>query len=1029
MKLLIVDDHDLNLKLLRAQLEGEGHAVLEASDGVEALEVLDREPVDGVISDILMPRMDGYRLCMELRGRPQLAALPFVLYTSTYNSPGDRKLAESLGADAYIHKPAPTRQLVDAVQSATPRRSSAGAPTVAPIAAPEPLMKQYNEVLIRKLEEKGLELERAHEGLVASQARLASLVDTAMDAIIAVDEERRVVLFNPAAGRMFGCDPQLALGRSLNDFIPVHSRDLHDRHMDDFARQADSGRPVSLREVSALRADGSEFPIEANLSRIESSQGTLFTAFIRDITERRQSELALQASEAGLRRAQDVARMGHAIIDDRQQVESSSESLAELLDLPKGELPGSVEDWLALVHPDDRARVRSASAQARGQRRRLDLTYRVRRGGDWRYIRHILELLPQRSEDEGGLRTFNTFQDVTEQRLSEEKIGRLNRVYAVLSGINSLIVRAGDRDALFREACRILVETGRFSKAWIGLVDEGVDPIRLMAWHGGSDAYFEDLQRRLVDAQGATGSVIKLALAGRRAVVSNDVGTDERVSLRDKLVRSGSLAFAVFPLVADDRTVGALSIHASTVGFFDAEETQLLQGLADDISFALDRLIKSDRIRYLAHHDPLTGLPNRALFSELLAQQLPDDERGDHLVCVGMLDLVRFRRINETLGRRAGDDLLTQVAVRLREVDPWAARMGPDMFALQLVDRRTAAELARDFEHIASHCFERPFVVGGEEIRMGCRIGAAAYPGDGDNPEDLLRNAEAALRRARDAVEPVVFYAPGMNASANEAMALESKLRRAIEREEFVLHYQPKVRLADRRICGIEALIRWMDPERGLVPPNRFIPVLEETGLIGAVGKWALRRALADLREWRSAGAAPIRVAVNVSPLQLNQPDFPAKVAALVAEHGEADALELEITESVIMHDVDRKITMLEEVRALGVHVAVDDFGTGYSSLSYIARLPITSLKIDRAFVTDMTTGPVGHVLVSSIIALAHALKLKVVAEGVETEEQASMLLNLDCDEGQGYLFSKPVPSDALLALLLADAGLMPEPT
>ena len=965
MKLLIVDDHDLNLKLLRAQLEGEGHAVLEASDGVEALEVLDRETVDGVISDILMPRMDGYRLCMELRGRPQLAALPFVLYTSTYNSPGDRKLAESLGADAYIHKPAPTRQLVDAVQSATPRRSSAGAPTVAPIAAPEPLMKQYNEVLIRKLEEKGLELERAHEGLVASQARLASLVDTAMDAIIAVDEERRVVLFNPAAGRMFGCDPQLALGRSLNDFIPVHSRDLHDRHMDDFARQADSGRPVSLREVSALRADGSEFPIEANLSRIESSQGTLFTAFIRDITERRQSELALQASEAGLRRAQDVARMGHAIIDDRQQVESSSESLAELLDLPKGELPGSVEDWLALVHPDDRARVRSASAQARGQRRRLDLTYRVRRGGDWRYIRHILELLPQRSEDEGGLRTFNTFQDVTEQRLSEEKIGRLNRVYAVLSGINSLIVRAGDRDALFREACRILVETGRFSKAWIGLVDEGVDPIRLMAWHGGSDAYFEDLQRRLVDAQGATGSVIKLAL----------------------------------------------------------------QGLADDISFALDRLIKSDRIRYLAHHDPLTGLPNRALFSELLAQQLPDDERGDHLVCVGMLDLVRFRRINETLGRRAGDDLLTQVALRQREVDPWAARMGPDMFALQLVDRRTAAELARDFEHIASHCFERPFVVGGEEIRMGCRIGAAAYPGDGDNPEDLLRNAEAALRRARDAVEPVVFYAPGMNASANEAMALESKLRRAIEREEFVLHYQPKVRLADRRICGIEALIRWMDPERGLVPPNRFIPVLEETGLIGAVGKWALRRALADLREWRSAGAAPIRVAVNVSPLQLNQPDFPAKVAALVAEHGEADALELEITESVIMHDVDRKITMLEEVRALGVHVAVDDFGTGYSSLSYIARLPITSLKIDRAFVTDMTTGPVGHVLVSSIIALAHALKLKVVAEGVETEEQASMLLNLDCDEGQGYLFSKPVPSDALLALLLADAGLMPEPT
>ena len=1021
MKLLIVDDHDLNLKLLRAQLEGEGHQVVAAADGVEALEILGREPVDGVISDILMPRMDGYRLCMEVRSDARLVHLPFVLYTSTYNSPGDRELAESLGADAYVHKPAPTSRLIGAVVSAANSRQ-AGAPPPAPaVHEPQPLMKPYNEVLIRKLEEKGLELERTHEGLAESQARLSGLVDSAMDAIIAVDERRRIVLFNPAAGRMFGCDPGQALGRSLNDFIPTRSRDLHDRHMLAFAREGGAARPMGQREVAALRADGTEFPIEANISRIETSQGQLFTAFIRDVTERRHAELALQASEAGLRRAQDVARMAHAIIDENRHIESRSESLADLLGLPPEALPSHVDQWLALVHPDDRARVNAVSAEARSLRRRLDFTYRVRRGSDWRYIRHILELLPQRSVDEGGLRTFNTLQDVTEQRVSEDKIRRLNRVYAVLSAINSLIVRAGDRDELFRQACRILVETGRFSKAWIGLVDEGIHPIRIMAWDGGDEAYFQDLQDRLTDAQSGAGGLIKRALGGHQPVVSNDVGNDPRVALRAKLVASGSFAFALFPLVAEGKTVGALSIHSPTVGFFDGEETQLLQGLADDISFALDRLIKADRIRYLAHHDPLTGLPNRALFSELLAQQLPERERGENLVCVALLDLVRFRRINETLGRRAGDELLMQVATRLREIDPCAGRLGPDLFALQLADRRTPTELVRDFEQLAGRCFDAPFHIGGEEIRMGCRIGAAVHPGDGDDPEALLRNAESALRRARAAVEPHVFYAPDMNDSANEAMALESRLRGAIEREEFVLHYQPKLRLSDRRICGIEALIRWQDPERGLVPPMRFIPVLEDTGLISIVGKWALRRALADLRDWRAAGAAPVRVAVNVSPLQLNQPEFAARIAGLFATPAEAAMLELEITESVIMHDVDRKIGMLREIRDLGVNIAVDDFGTGYSSLSYIARLPITSLKIDRAFVTDMTSGPVGHVLVSSIIALAHALKLKVVAEGVETEEQARMLLNLDCDEGQGYLFSKPVPAAAMLALLLAE--------
>lgn len=1018
MKLLIADDHDINLKLLRAQLEAEGHEVVDACDGIEALEILEREVVDGVISDILMPRMDGYRLCMEVRSRPLLARLPFILYTSTYNSQGDRELAESLGADAYIPKPAPTSRILSAIMAAADKALGDKDEVRAFATEPAPLMKQYNEVLIHKLEEKGLELERTHEGLQASQARLSGLIASAMDAIIAVDEQHRIVLFNAAAGHMFLCDTDKAIGRPLNDFIPARSRETHTRLITEYANETGDDKRMGPRDVVALRTDGTEFPIEANISRLQTSQGPLFTAFIRDVTDRRRAQIALKKSEAGLRRAQDVAQMAHAVVNARGEVEERSESFAALLGVDPDLVPQTLSEWMEHVHEDDRTIVLQAAEDTRRFTRRCDVEYRLKRGNEWRRMRHIVEPLDINAED--GLRTFSTIQDVTAERQTEDKIRQLSRVYAVLGEINSLIVRVNDRDELFQQACNILVATGRFSKAWIGMIEEGIRPIRIMAWAGAQQEFFEDLQRRLIGNADVTTGVLARILASGKSIVCNDIAGDATILEQRKLLESGSLSFALLPVVINGRTMGVISIHSSIVGFFDDEEQALLLGLANDVSFALDHLMKADRISYLANHDALTGLPNRTLFSELLSQKLVEPL---HLSCIALVDLVRFRRINETLGRHAGDDLLMQVAMRLREVDPFVARLGPDLFAMQFNERRSASELARDFEHVLNSCFKKPFMVDGEEIRMDCRIGAAVFPGDGDDAETLLRNAESAVRQALATVKPFVFYASVMNTSAHEALALETKLRRAIEREEFVLHYQPKIRLDDRRICGVEALIRWQDPENGLIPPMKFIPVLEDTGLIGAVGKWALKRALEDLRSWRNAGASAIRVAVNVSPLQLNQPDFVDQIAALVSD-GHGEDLELEITESVIMDDVDQKIAMLLKIRALGVCISVDDFGTGYSSLSYISRLPITSLKIDRAFITGMNEGPDGYTLVSSIVALAHALKLKIVAEGVENEGQAQILSLLSCDEAQGYLFSRPVPAEKLKELLLAQRPL-----
>ncbi|HTE06684.1 MAG TPA: EAL domain-containing protein, partial [Planctomycetota bacterium] len=467
----------------------------------------------------------------------------------------------------------------------------------------------------------------------------------------------------------------------------------------------------------------------------------------------------------------------------------------------------------------------------------------------------------------------------------------------------------------------------------------------------------------------------------------------------------------------DGRVAGVLGLHSEAPGFFTSAEMKLLNELAGDISFALDHLSKADRILYLAKYDALTGLPNRRLFGEDLTQRLEDGKSGSGLFAVVLVDMERFGRVNETLGRAAGDELLREAAARLQKLHPTVARIGVDLFAFPVADKHSVSELAHAVDEVAARCFGEPFVIAGETLRMGCRAGIAVCPSDGRDAETLLRNAEAALRRAKTAAQHCVFYAPEMNARVAEALALESRLRHAIERQEFVLHYQPKVSLPDGRICGLEALIRWQHPEHGLVPPLRFISVLEEAGLIGTVGRWALRQALADHRRWRDAGLGSLRVAVNVSPLQLREADFAAQVREVAGDDG-GEALELEITENVIMENMDRNVAMLKDIRSRGVTVAIDDFGTGYSSLAYIAKLPATSLKIDRAFVTGMSEGPHGMVMVSSIIALAHALKLKVVAEGVETEEQSHKLSLLSCDEAQGYLFSRPVTADEIEAML-----------
>jgi diguanylate cyclase (GGDEF)-like protein len=523
----------------------------------------------------------------------------------------------------------------------------------------------------------------------------------------------------------------------------------------------------------------------------------------------------------------------------------------------------------------------------------------------------------------------------------------------------------------------------------------------------------------------APGGTAEIALRENHSAIDNAIEDapgsahehePDTMKVRRAAIKLGAKSVIVLPLFVEGKTFAILTLYAPERNFFDDEEIKLLNDLAGDISFGLEFIIKEEKVQYLAYYDALTGLANRSLFLERVAQYMRSAGIAGHQLALFLFDLERFKNINDSLGRLVGDALLKQVAqwltLNLGDANLFA-RVDADHFAIVLPEIKQEGEVAQLVEKTMQAFMEHPFRLNDAVFRIAAKVGAALFPEDGSDADTLFRNAEAALKKAKASGERYLFYTQRMTETVSVKLTLENQLRQALDRGEFVLHYQPKVNLRSGKLTSAEALIRWNDPRTGLVPPGRFIPILEETGLIYEVGRWALRKAVEDYLRWRVMGLTAVPVAVNVSPLQLRNRGFIAEIKEVVGIDAKAAAgLELEITESLIMEDIKHNIASLQAIRDMGVSIAIDDFGTGFSSLSYLSKLPVNTLKIDRSFVTDMSVGPDGLALVSTIINLAHSLKLKVVAEGVETEEQSRLLLLLSCDEMQGYVFSKPVPSD-----------------
>jgi diguanylate cyclase (GGDEF)-like protein len=482
------------------------------------------------------------------------------------------------------------------------------------------------------------------------------------------------------------------------------------------------------------------------------------------------------------------------------------------------------------------------------------------------------------------------------------------------------------------------------------------------------------------------------------------------------------------PIISQSAVLGVFAMYSMTVREPTEAESQLIDFTTRIAGIAIQRKRAEDQIHFMANHDVLTGLPNRALLEDRLSQAILYAQRYDRWVAVVFIDLDNFKLFNDTLGHKAGDELLKVVAGRMVEcvkATDTVVRLGGDEFVIVLFDQPKNVELASEtLQHLRAAIAE-PVQIGERQVSATASIGIANYPRDGKHSDMLLANADAAMYRAKElGRDNVQFYAPEFNARAREKVVLQAELRKALACSQFSLVYQPQVDLRSGQVFAVEALIRWQHPARGAVAPLNFIPTAEETGLIVPIGDWVLHEACRQNKAWQLSGLPRMTVCVNVSARQFREKSLVGRVVNALNESGlEARYLELELTESLIMQDIDLAVATMNELQRLGVHISIDDFGTGYSSLSALKTFPLARLKIDKSFIKDVANDRSSRALASAMISLGQKLNMRVIAEGVETDDQVAFLRENHCDEIQGNYFSKPISAQAIERLLGRDEG------
>jgi diguanylate cyclase (GGDEF)-like protein len=622
-----------------------------------------------------------------------------------------------------------------------------------------------------------------------------------------------------------------------------------------------------------------------------------------------------------------------------------------------------------------------------------------------------------------GLAALRTRHECQRQRAD---IARLTRVLKMQTAINSAILRIRDRSLLLQEACRIAVDVGGYSSAVVWAVEPGARYAR-PGFRAGKrmPAVAPDPLPIGVGWERDTSLTGRAMRTGEVTVCRDLTGNEPPVVGRQLLYAEGVRSVVALPFMVDGIPVGALTLTSADPTLVHEDELSLLFEMSASLSFAVCSQQHADAAEYLAHYDPLTGLAKRPLFCRRVDRMLHARFSPEETPTVAVLDIDHLNKFNDSFGRPFGDLLLQQVAQRLRHYagsDERVGDLGGGTFALV---EPTSGMVGQDVATVLeSTIFKECFVINGRSVRVACRSGVAHHRTDGDDGSALVQHAEAALKHAKETGRKNEHYKPEMHNEMAERLTLEHRLRGAVDAYEFELYYQPQINIATGRIQSLEALLRWNDPEHGLVLPAGFLPVLESSGMIIPVGQWVVQRALQDCDRWRALGLRPVRVAVNVSAVQFRGRVFVDFILGLLKDwpHDPLGfGIDLEITETALLQDIDGASRQLRELRAAGIRVALDDFGTGYSSLGLLSRLPVDQLKIDRSFVKGLLDDHTSMTLTRTIIGLASAFGLQTVAEGVETADQLKLLRLLNCDLAQGYLHCPPVPAKEIDRLLTDD--------
>lgn len=745
--------------------------------------------------------------------------------------------------------------------------------------------------------------------------------------------------------------------------------------------------------------------------------------------ERNAAQADMARSEAQLKEAQRLARVGswEVTLATRQLV--GSDETFHIFELDRARFDGTYDAFIAAVHPEDRDGVRKGFGEAMARRRPHASTFRLQMAdGRIKYVHERCEML---LDDQGrALRAVGTVQDITESRLGKLALERANRDLRLLSDCNMALVQAEDEHRLLAEICRLCVVNGGYRMAWVGYADnDAAKTVRPIAQHGHEAGYLDQIDISWADSangHGPTGTAIRTGLPS----INQNVLTNPRMDAwRGSATQRGFQSSVALPLVCNGQTLGALNLYAAETDTFDPEELELLMELANDLAYGIltlrtrtEHAAAKERLEFLANFDALTNLPNRLLLRDRFEHAARIAETDGKTVSMLYIDLDRFQEINDSQGHAVADQVLVVVVERLRQAIPATAtisRHSGDEFIVLLNGQHDIPAVIGLVTAIREALSE-PIALDGGSLNVSCCIGIGFFPGDGEDFDTLHRHLRAAVDSAKEAGgDTYRFYSRDMKKGALEQIRLTGGLTSALQRGEFVLHYQPQVDIRSGRIVAAEALVRWNHPADGLIAPSHFIALAERSGHIVPLGEWVLNEACRQGRLWQDRLPIPPVVAVNLSSLHFKRGDVLAMVSSALANSGlKPHLLELELTESVLLQDFSATVNTLLALKAMGVLLSIDDFGTGYSSLSYLQQLAVDKLKIDQSFIPQDPSATGNAAIVRAVVQLGHNLNLQVIAEGVETPAQLAFLDEIGCDQAQGFLFSRPVSAEVFERLM-----------